>query len=410
MRPTLLFVEESANTLSERVCLRKDIKLILLRFKQSYNFTKKHLRETQHISCFVLDKKSDIKDEAKRFLSFCSENNYTVSHFYNDSEYNQEKVQELARILNLKDALTKDQACWVRDKAAMKDKIQELGYKAMAYQKIFSVIEIINFSSKHEGFPLIIKWRYGLSAKEVYRVDCVQDIYALNLDYSKGRYIVEEFSPDLIWCTDALVQEGNVIGTFLTWLPYTNLSFAESKEKFAQITVPFRPKNIKFNERELAQGIVSGLGLKNGYLHLETFVNEKGEPIICEFAWRTPGEHMLLNHSIAYEIDVFSILIDIMIGRKVSHVSSNGFKAVGDMFLPIPISSGIVSDITCFPDIAEIKGVINGEVIYKIGDYIESKRQYTSCSGWVQVQGDTFEQVLERMHEVYQKFNITIKG
>ena len=199
-----------------------------------------------------------------------------------------------------------------------------------------------------------------------------------------------------------------MIATFLTWLPYTNLSFAETKEKFAQITVPNRPAQVNFEEKQLAQKIVSGLDLKNGYLHLETFVSELGLPIICEFAWRTPGEHMLLNHSKSYGIDIFSSLIKIVTGKKVDLIPEYGIKAVGDMFLPMPLTTGVVKEITTFSELLKFEGVIGGDVKYSIGDYIESKRQYTSNSGWIQVEGDNADHVLKRMINIYQNFKLII--
>lgn len=407
MIPTLLFTEETSNMLSGRVCECTEINLILLRFKQSFNFSSEYLHKTKHIPSFVLDKKADVNSEAKRFRKFCLRHNVKIDFFYNDSEYNQEFIQKFARILNLNGSLTERQALLVRDKGLMKDKIAELGLSCMPYKNIFSIDDIISFTKK-KSFPVIIKWRRGLSSKEVYKIENLKDLSNLNLDYSTGRYIVEEFSPYRIWCTDALVQDGRVVGTFLIWLPYTNLSFAETKERFAQITVPHRPLQLKFDEEQLAQRIVSGLNLNNGYLHLETFVDERGLPIVCEFAWRTPGEHVLLNHSKAYDIDIFSVLIKIITGQKINTPPKFGMKSVGDMFLPMPLSSGFIKKITTFSELTKFEGVIGGEVKYSIGDYIESKRQYTSNSGWIQVEGDNADHVLKRMINIYQNFKVII--
>ncbi len=407
MLPTLLFTEETSSMLSGRVCECTEINLIILRFKQSFNFSSEYLDKTKHILSFVLDKEVAIDFEVKRFKQFCKNHKVRIDYFYNDSEYNQEFIQKFARMLNLNGSLTENQALCVRDKGIMKDKIIELGLPSMTYQNIFSIKDINSFI-KRKGFPIIVKWRRGLSSKEVYKINNLKDLENLSLDYSTGRYIVEEFSPHRIWCTDALIQNGKVVATFLTWLPYTNLSFAETKERFAQITVPCRPSQINFEEDKLAQKIVSGLNLENGYLHLETFIDELGLPTICEFAWRTPGEHMLLNHSRAYGIDIFSVLIKIITGQKISIIPKNGMRSVGDMFLPMPLSSGIIKEITAFSELSKFEGVIGGEVIYSIGDYIESKRQYTNNSGWVQIEGENANDVFKKMINVYDNFRIKI--
>jgi len=69
-KPTLLFVEEIKNSLSERVISRRDIQLVLLRFKQSMFFDELYIKKTSPIPCFVLNKEVHLKDETKRFKTF----------------------------------------------------------------------------------------------------------------------------------------------------------------------------------------------------------------------------------------------------------------------------------------------------------------------------------------------------
>lgn len=404
IKPTLLFVEEVENTLSNKVTSNETINVVLLRFKQNMFFTDEHLHKTSHLPCFMLDKEQPLHEEVLRFETFCTEHDISINYFYNDSEYNQELIQRFASELKIPGSLNEYQARCVRDKAVMKDMLQKIGYKTMQYNELYSLKDVILFSEKHGGFPVIVKWRKGLSSKEVYKIENINQLKELHLDYSSGRFIAETFNPYLIWCIDSLIQDGKVVGTFYTWLPYTNLSFAEKKEKFAQITVSASPVEIKFDGNKVIQDIVDELELKNGYIHLEAFVNPDGQPTICEFAWRTPGEHMLLNHSKAFNIDVYNLLTEIVVERKIQPLSLKGEKCVGDMFLPLV--AGEVTMITPFSVLKNFEGVIDGDVYYKVGDMIESKRQYTNCAGWLQIEGETKEDVLDRMLKVYEKFEI----
>ena len=403
-KPTLLFVEEYENTLSRSMVSNKTINLVLLRFKQSMFFSQTHLRATSSIPCFAFDKDEPVKNEINRFIAFCVKNKITIDYFYNDSEYYQERVQRFASLLELPGALNEHQARCVRDKAAMKDKLRELGYRTMLYKELSSVEDALEFAEGPCGFPFIVKWRKGLSSKEVYKIENRKQLQDLQLDYSTHRFIAETYCPYLIWCFDSLIQDGKVVGTFLTWLPYTNLSFAEKKEKFAQITVKECPKEIKFDGEQITQNLVDGLGLKNGYMQIEIFVDPYGQPTICEFAWRTAGEHMLSNQSIAFDVDVCSLLADIMVGRIIRPLPSKGQRCVGDMFLPV--TDGVVTKISSYDDLKGLDGVIGGNIDYKVGDTVRSKRQYTSCAGWVQVTGRTAQEVLSRMLKVYKRFEI----
>ncbi len=403
-KPTLLFVEEYENTLSRSVVSNKTISLVLIRFKQKMFFSQTHVNITSNIPCFVFDKAESVEHEVEKFRKFCNKSGIVVDYFYNDSEYNQEVIEEFASLLELPGALNEYQARCVRDKAVMKNKLQELGYRTMFYQELTSIDDALEFAEKRGGFPFIVKWRRGLSSKEVYKIEDKNQLESLQLDYSTGRFIAETYCPYLIWSFDSLIQDGKVVGTFLTWLPYTSLSFAEKKEKFAQITVAEYPKNIRFDGAKITQDIVSGIGLKNGYIEVEVFVDLQGQPTICEIAWRTPGEKMLSNQSLAFGVDVCSLLVDIVVGKKIQPLPINGQQCVGDMFLPL--TNGVVTKISSYDDLSGLDGVIDGNVTCKVGDVTESKRQYTSCAGWVQITGQTADEVLNRMLKVYEKFEI----
>jgi hypothetical protein len=401
-KKTLLFVEEIKSSLSQKVVSRKDLQIVLIRFKQSMFFDDVYLAKTSHIPTFIIDKSNLIESEVSKFKKFCRENNIKIDYFYNDSEYNQEFIQDFARRIKLSGSLKEYQALCVRDKATMKDMLQGIGYRTMPYQEVSSLEDVVNFADKCGGFPIIVKWRRGLSSKEVYKIDSLKSLKKLGLDFSTKRYIAEKFSPDLIWCVDSLIQNGKVVSTFYAWLPYTNLSFAVKKEKFAQITVSEKPEWFKFDGSKITQNIVNELELKTGYMHLEVFVDLFGQATICEFAWRTPGEHMLLNHGIVFSVDIYDALIDMVIEKKMKKIPNRGTCSVGDMFLPI--SEGEITEISNFSDLKKIKSVINGEVLYKVGDKVESKRQYTSCSGWVQIKGVNERDVLQKMLKVYNRF------
>ena len=77
------------------------------------------------------------------------------------------------------------------------------------------------------------------------------------------------------------------------------------------------------------------------------------------------------------------------------------------MFLPI--KDGVIKEISSFTSLKKNKGVIGGEVYYKANDTLVSMRQYTSSAGWVQVEGKSENDVLEKMINVYSKFVLVTK-
>lgn len=405
MTKTILYVEECENTLINTLLYRKDFRLILLRFQQNMDFSKEHLEKSKHCPVFILDKKGDLDNECERFLSFLDELGCEVDFFYNDSEYNQEFVQSFARKLNFQGALTEKQALIVRDKISMKDFIRDVGYHCAEYTLLKSKEEAIMFA-EHVGYPMIIKWRRGVSSIEVYKILSKEELDSLDIDYAKERYMAEAYCPWKIWCLDSIVSDGVVVNNLYTWLPFTNLDFAEHKKQFAQIACGVHPKSWKFSPEKLTSEIVSALGMQRGFLHLEAFVDEEGNPIICEFAWRTPGEHMLLNYSKVYDVSIPDLLGDVLLGKQIPKLDGNE-NIVADVFLPT--KRGTVSFITSIEELRSSVNVIDGEVFYNPGQIIEPKRKYTDCSGWVQIKTNSMQEMLNSIQKVYEQFVLEVE-
>jgi L-amino acid ligase C-terminal domain 2 len=77
------------------------------------------------------------------------------------------------------------------------------------------------------------------------------------------------------------------------------------------------------------------------------------------------------------------------------------------MFLPL--KSGKISKISSYEELKTSPGVINGDIKYKKGDIVETKRQYTDNSGWLQVEGSSKDDVLHKMIEAYKLFDFVVE-
>lgn len=405
MKPTLLYVEEAENHFVRVLIERNDIQLILLRFCQNMNFHEEHLKRTLGIPTFVLDKKAPVESECDRFLEFLMAGGLKIDFFFNDSEYNQEYVQSFARRLRLPGALLEDQARIVRDKVLMKDFIRSSGYECMDYMPLMSRKDVVCCAEKW-GWPVIIKWRRCVSSIEVYKVSSEQELDLLKLDYSSGRYMAECFCPHKIWCIDAVVSRGKVAECLYTWLPYTNLAFAEHKTRFVQLAFGKKPDLWKFDPRNMLSHIIDALGLVSGYLHLEAFVTDKGKPIICEFAWRTPGDHMLSNFSVLFKRSIPDFLIDAILEKPLPSLKEmNG--CAGDVFLPI--LDGKIINISTIGWLRKQMNIIDGEMYYQSGDKVKTTHKYTDCSGWVQIKAGGLKEAMQMIDHIYEIFYIQMR-
>lgn len=402
----ILWVEESENDFARTIIKRKDINLAIIRFSNCLSFSAKHLEETQNFPTFVINKSGDFEDECTRLHAFLEGLNFEINVFYNDSEFNQVFIQKVSRRLGLPGALSEYQAQVVRDKLVMKRFIREIGLTCPNY-KLLKCTDDLEECINEWGFPFIIKWRNGVSSIEVYKVKNREDISQLALNYRTERYIAEQYLSNKIWCIDAIVQNGNVISNLYTWLPYTNLSFAECKEKFTQLAVGQPQSYWKFDPQNLTQLIISSLGLGSGYLHLEVFVSDDGQPSICEFAWRTPGDHMLHNFTVLYGRSVENMIVDALIGTKMSRLP-NCNRCVADAFLPL--KAGKITKLSTIDELGKIFNILDGEIYYQIGDDVVNEHKYTNSSGWVQVQAENITETLNILDNIYSSFIFEVEG
>lgn len=399
---TFLYVEETENALVNALIKRRDIYLILIRFSNCNFFSNKHIFLTQDIPTFIIDKSADFMQECVRLDIFLKQICDKVDVFYNDSEFNQIYIQEVARQLHFPGALTRLQADIVRDKIQMKDFINRIGLSCPKYAILNSYDDALKCATKW-GYPFIIKWRMGVSSIEVYKIESSEQLEKLSIDYTSQKYMAEQFQNEKIWCIDAIVRSGKVIQNFYTWLPFTNLDFAENKKKFVQLAVGYSQKSWRFDPKNVTQTIVSELDLGSGYLHLEVFVTKNGNPSICEFAWRTPGEHMLQNFTILYGESIEDYLINTLLGISVQSFPEFA-QCVADVFLPI--TEGKIKKISSIEDLKITCDLQDGEIFYKCGDVLMSRHKYTDSTGWVQVSDVNIDSILVKINQVYSHYQL----
>lgn len=399
---TFLYVEEAENALANALIKRRDIRLILIRFSNCNFFSNKHIFLTTNIPTFMIDKSADFMQECVRLCAFLKQVCNKVDVFYNDSEFNQVYIQKMARQLHLPGALTQEQADIVRDKIQMKDFINRIGLTCPEYAVLNTYDDLLKCASKW-GYPFIIKWRMGVSSIEVYKIESEEQLAKLSLDYTSQKYMAEQFQNEKIWCIDAIVRSGKVIQNFYTWLPFTNLDFAENKKRFTQLAVGHSQKGWRFDPKEVTQTIISALDLGSGYLHMEVFVTENGDPSICEFAWRTPGEHMLQNFTVLYGESIEDYLINTLLGISVQPLPEYE-KCVADVFLPM--TEGKIKKISSIEDLKDTCDLRDGEIFYKCGDVLKSKHKYTDSTGWVQVSDVEIDSILVKINQIYLHYQL----
>lgn len=401
---TLLYFEEYESPLSHELFKRSNINLVILRTNKNLKyFNEEYLKATQKRNVYIADYYNNIEDEVKKFQKWCLEKNIVVNKFLNDSEYYLEYSNEFAELLGLK-SLTKEQTAWVRDKVKMKEKFNDIGLQTVRFAPVETKQDILDFFNSNNQNPIVFKPRKGMNSIQTYKIEKAQDIEDLNIDFKPGKYMVENFCFDHEWSIESIIQDGIVLDSYLTYIPNATIWASISNNLNCHMTVPTIPSYFKFKPKQFIQQIVSGMNLKDGVMTIEVFISNDGNVKSSELGWRLPGCQATTNHSISYGIDIYNILIDLALGKKVELKYRNKIISVGDLYLPN--KEGIISYITPFSELMTLDGVIDGEMFAKVGKFQKKRRVGNDASGWVQVLGVDEKDTLNKMKNIFDVFEI----
>lgn len=405
---TLLYFEEYESNLSHVLLNRKDIKPIIIRTNKNMKFfNESYLESTKNVLNYVIDYYNDIDDEVLKFKNWLKDNDIKIDYFLNDSEYYLEFSNRFARKLGLY-ALTDEQICWVRDKVDMKKRFREIGLDTVNFKEINSKDELKKFFIGNGSKRIIFKPRRGMNSIETYMINTLEDIDGLEIDIIPGKYMAEDFCYDHEWSIESLVQDGEVLDSYVTYIPNPTIWASISNDLNCHMTVPKIPSYFKFVPKEFIQQIVSGMNLKDGAMTIEVFISNDGNVKASELGWRLPGCQATLNHSYSYGIDIYNLLLDIAIHKKVNLKYQDKIVSVGDLYLPN--KEGIIEQITPLEELLKMDGVIGGELFTKIGEYQKKRRVGNDASGWVQVLGENEFDTLQKMQKIYDIFEIEVSN
>lgn len=404
MKKTLLYFEEMECPLSKTLFGREDLNIIILRTTKNLKFfSKEYLEQTKKYNVFVADYNNDISEEVYKFKKWCEEKKLNPTNFLNDSEYYLEYANNFARLLNLP-ALTEQQVLWVRDKVNMKERFNQIGLNTVSFSAIENKQDIVNFFNSHGGKRIVFKPRRGMNSVDTYIINSLEDIENLSVLIKPNKYMVETFCYDHEWSIESIVQDGKVLDSYVTYIPNATIWASIANNLNCHMTVPKIPEYFQFVPKDFIQTIVSGMNLKNGVMTIEVFISDDGKVMPSELGWRLPGCQATTNHSFSYGINIYELLIDIMLGKKVKLNYRDKIISVGDLYLPN--KEGIITNITSLDELLKMDGVIQGEMFARLGEYQVKRRVGNDASGWVQVMGTNEKETLKKMQSVFDKFVI----
>lgn len=388
---------------NDALLARADILPILVRFPQTFaSFSAAYCERTRHLPAFYVDPAHTVEAEARRLQAWCAELGLQPDCFCNMSEPQQEYGHRLAELIGLPH-LPAATTRALRHKPTMKAWLRAGGLQTADDCELHTQADIDRFTAAH-GFPLVLKPTDGWGTLNTHLIERHADLQRHRSLIEQHDMMLETYICDEEIMCCALLQHGEVLDTFISSMPTSPLAIAGGDTMSANISMG--PCALPFDFDAITQRIVDAFGLRDGYLHMEWFVDpSSGRVRIGELALRYPGCEIGKNHGLAHGFDLCAATIDLYLGRRVK-LDYAPARCVGDLLLPY--RAGRVVAHTSARELLSLPGVLEVHLGVELGEVLPPVPSSSfNCSGWVFVEGRVPAEVESRMRAVLDRYRLT---
>lgn len=175
--------------------------------------------------------------------------------------------------------------------------------------------------------------------------------------------------PEFSW--DALVRDGEVWFRNVTAKETTGPpQFVELAHRAPAVLGPAEAAAVD----RLAAGVIAGLRMRSGLVHLEFRISALG-PSIMEVAVRTPGGFIMDVLGLAYDVDLFEMTVRVALGRPLPAPPRGAVRHAASCWLVAP--PGVVTAVTGVPEACAHPNVRRAEAEVAPGDVVRPLRSWS---------------------------------
>ena len=294
-----------------------------------------------------------------------------------------------------------------RDKHVMRNMLRDGGVPVPGYRAYPASIDETTLC--HEiPYPVVVKPTHLSGSRGVIRADNPEEfVTAVNrtrqvieLDGQRlddATVLVEDFVPGFEVALEGLLDDGElqVLALFDKPDPLDGPFFEET----IYVTPSRLPSDVQHSIADCTRNAARALGLRQGPVHAELRVNERG-PWIIEVAGRSIGGLC----STVLEFGTGMALEDLILlqatGSTVARVERRE-DAVGVMMIPIP-KRGVLRRVDGIDEAQQVRGVTGVEITARLNHPIVPLPEGASYLGFIFAKGgtpDEVEQSLRQSHE-----------
>ncbi|WP_455717261.1 ATP-grasp domain-containing protein [Anaerosporobacter sp.] len=296
-----------------------------------------------------------------------------------------------------------------RDKLLMKTIISNVGIKTAKVEKVHSLEDIKNFIHNN-GLPIVLKPQKGSATQNTFIINSISDIDLIisKTDLLGADYIMETFVVGDEYHCDSIVVNGKIIFASIGKYLSNCIKTVLGTEPVASIIFPNQGVEDTILEgiKEINAKVISTLNISSSICHMEVFVDRMGNITFGEIATRIGGGPLIgrtIRHG--YGMDIYNEFINVSLDESYDHGwASNKFAG----FIALPTEEGRILEISSEEDLYCIDGVKEVCIFKRVGDWLDKNSNTTKRTGYVIVEADSYETVLNRLNNVHSKYKLVV--
>jgi formate-dependent phosphoribosylglycinamide formyltransferase (GAR transformylase) len=224
--------------------------------------------------------------------------------------------------------LTVAQTVPFRDKERMKQLLDAAGLRTPRHDATGTVAGIWA-AAERIGFPLIVKPVDGAGAADTYRADSAAELDAvLPMLRHVPQVSVEEFIDGQEFTYDTICADGQVLFENICWYRPRPL-IIKMHEWISPTTMALRDLDAPDLQagRALGAAVLTTLGFRDGFTHMEWYRKDDGEVVFGEIGARPPGARTVDVMNYATDADLFSAWAEAVTLGRISRPIERRYNA-----------------------------------------------------------------------------------
>jgi biotin carboxylase len=302
-----------------------------------------------------------------------------------------------------------------RNKFVMRTLLHQHGVPVPDF-RLYSTADDVAAIAAHTTFPCVVKPLDLNGSRGVMRADDADQLGTAikrlsrllhTLDRSPGPkpFLIESFIPGFEVALEGLLDHGelHVLALFDKPDPLDGPFFEET----IYVTPSRLPVDVQQSIVKCAAGSARALGLRDGPVHAELRVNERG-PWLVEVAGRSIGGLCSQTLRFAHSADVTleELIVRQALGLSLNALEREG-QAGGVMMIPIP-DEGLLRGVTGIDEAKAVIGIEDVQITARLNYPIVPLPEGESYLGFIFARGDRPDQVEAALREAHSKLHFTI--